>query len=115
MKRRAIIIGIIAIMLALWAGVSSGGDIEIIDVQMRELQRYEIYGVEISWLVQIMNNTDKPRKVFVKVYFLDADGFKLDDDIQAAVLAPGAVTTVTDTAFIQPEIYAQIKSIKAEF
>jgi hypothetical protein len=113
MKKKALIVGVIVgVLLFALAAISLAQDIEILEVKYREVSQSD-FGVIISWMVKLQNNTGAAKKVFVKVCFLDGDGFQLDDDIKGVILQPGDITIVTDTAFISLEIYPQIRSIQA--
>lgn len=113
MKKRAMILVVIVFfVLAALVSAFSQQKYEILDVKMKEISRSERY-VEVSWMVKVQNNTDVAQEVYVKVKFLDRDGFQVEDSIESATLAPRAVTTVTSTKSIKVDVWSQIKSIQA--
>lgn len=87
-------------------------EFEILEVKYREVERSENY-VTVSWFVKVQNNTDTNKKVFIKVQFLDGDGFELAFDIEMTSLRPRVATNITKTLMIKRDIYPQIKSIRA--
>ena len=87
---------------------------EILEVKYREVEHWDDY-VTVAWLVKVQNNTDTTKKVWVKVQFLDGEGFELAFDLQEVSLRPGVVTDITHTRMLNRAIYQQIKNIRASF
>jgi hypothetical protein len=113
MKKKTLICGVIvgALLFAL-AAVSLAQDIEILEVKYREINRSENY-ITIAWLVKIQNNTNAIKKAWLKIQFLDADGFQVEYDVKSAALQANTITSVTSTIMIDANIYPQIQSIQA--
>ena len=68
-----------------------------------------------SYLITIGNGTFRPQKNTLKIQFIDASGFVLEERLLEAYVEAGAVQTFTDSVLISTPNSPKVRSVSARF
>ena len=81
------------------------------DLKYKVTEKNQVWW-KFAWQVTLKNNTAYKIQFFVDVYFLDEDGFIIDDDIEALTIPPGGTAIVRGAALIDTEIAPLVDSME---
>ena len=68
----------------------------------------------VSIKVSVTNNTEEEKRVSLSIQGLDSDEFEVYETSLAGTIGPGETGTITDTDYIEKEVYESIYQWRVE-
>lgn len=94
-------------------GVNSQNPFSVRDVNFKVSEKGTNHW-DISWMVEIRNNTSQKKDLYVEVSFLDRDGFQVEYDNESTSIGAFSTQKVTGTRMMDAGKARQIETIEVD-
>ena len=87
--------------------------VELISISARPGQSNPIW-TTFGWKAALRNAMDRPVSFSLKVKFLDADGYQVDELIERITLSPAEERTVTGAKLVEASVALRVSNVAGE-